>query len=213
MENHMEGNLDMKIRDLLPIMQEQIVDRSKYFGIQTQKSPTDFWVYQEILFEIKPDYIIEIGNFNGGSTLALAHIFDNLGHGKIIGIDINHDNVPQIVRNHPRIELITGDACDSFDSVRRMIPEGSKVIVIEDSSHTLENTLNVLRKYNELVNIGSYFIVEDSIINNGLPGVGDPGPYAAIEQFISEQKNFEIDREREPFVVTWNPKGYLKRIN
>jgi cephalosporin hydroxylase len=212
MEKFMEENLDMCLKDLLAIMQDQIVSRSRYFGISTQKSPLDFWKYQEIIYELEPDFIVEIGNFNGGSTLALAHIFDIIGHGQVIGIDINHQNVPQRVKDHKRIKLITGDACDNFDIVRKLIPEKSKVLVIEDSSHTYENTLNVLRKFNSLVDIGYYFIVEDSICHHGLEVGPKPGPYEAIEQFIEENSNFQIDREKESFLITWNPKGYLKRI-
>ena len=71
-----------------------------YFGIKTYKNPLDFWIYQEIIFKTKPDVIIEIGNKYGGSALALAHIQDNMDHGKIIGIDFEHVNVNKDVYNH-----------------------------------------------------------------------------------------------------------------
>ncbi|MBU2101890.1 MAG: hypothetical protein KKF80_00690 [Candidatus Omnitrophica bacterium] len=29
---------------------------------------------------------------------------------------------------------------------------------------------------------------------------------------MSENKEFVIDSSRERFLVTWNPKGYLKRV-
>jgi cephalosporin hydroxylase len=127
-------------------------------------------------------------------------------------VDINHDTVPDIVKNHPRIKLITGDACEKLNAVKDIIPEEAKVIVIEDSAHTIGNTLNVLRKYSPLVSFGSYFIVEDGIINHGLDTEMPAGPYEAIENFILENNNFEIDRTKESFLITWNPKGYLKKI-
>jgi cephalosporin hydroxylase len=209
---YMEDSLEMPLKDLLRIMQDVITSKTQYFGIPTQKIPTDLWVYQEIIYKIKPDVLIEIGNFAGGSTLALAHILDNLNHGRIIAIDIDQSKIPVIVKEHPRITLIAGDACGSFEKVRGLIASKEKVLIIEDSSHEYENTLNVLRKYNTLVNTGSYFIVEDGICHHGLDVGPNPGPYEAVEQFVKENDAFEIDRSKEMFFITWNPKGFLKRI-
>ena len=85
-------------------------------------------------------------------------------------------------------------------------------MIIEDSSHTYENTLNVLKTYNPLVTPKSYFIVEDSICHHGLDDGPNPGPYEAVETFMNESCNFEIDRTKESFFITWNPKGFLKKI-
>ena len=87
----------------------------------------------------------------------------------------------------------------------------TRVLVIEDSSHTYENTLNMLRLYSKFIKLGDYFIVEDSICHHGLSVGPNPGPYEAIETFIRECEGFEIDRDKESFLITWNPKGYLKR--
>lgn len=209
-KGYMEHNLNMPIKELLRLMQERSFV-STYFGVPAIKSPVDFWIYQEIIYQTRPDVIIEIGNSNGGSTLAMAHILDNLNHGKIIGVDINHKNIPGIVKNHPRIKLITGDVCQSFDKIKNLIKNKDRVLIIEDSSHTYINTLNVLRKYNVLIKPGDYFIVEDGICYHGLDVGPKPGPYEAIEQFVSENKNFEIDRKKEAFFITWNPKGFLRR--
>jgi cephalosporin hydroxylase len=207
----MEYNLTTPLRDLLPIMQERIVGNSTYFGIPTQKSPTDFWIYQEIIHQQRPDVIVEIGNLRGGSALALAHLCDNMGHGRVVAVDIDQRNVAEIVRQHPRITLIEGDAQARFETVRAGIKPGERVLVIEDSSHTYENTLGVLRLYSALVPPGGYLIVEDSICHHGLPLGPLPGPYEAIDTFVAEDPRFEIDRSKEGYVVTWNPKGYLRR--
>lgn len=209
---NMEDHLDLPLRRVLAIMQDRIRMQSSYFGIRTLKSPLDFWVYQEIIFETKPDSIIEIGNLCGGSTLALAHICDCLGKGKVIGLDATHSNVPDLVRKHPRITLIEGDACGSFASVKNLIGESDNVLVIEDSSHTFENTLNVLETYSPLVKPNGYFIVEDSICHHGLDVGPNPGPYEAINAFVEKHSQFEIDRSRESFLITWNPQGYLRRV-
>lgn len=213
MNNFIEGSLDMPLSSVLQKIQDRIMRDTSYFGIKTLQSPNDFWVYQEIIYKTKPNVLIEIGNYYGGSTLALAHIFDAMGHGRIIGLDKNQSNIPELVRKHSRIMLIEGDACESFDQVRSMISENERVLIIEDSAHTFENTLNILRLYSEFVKPGDYFIVEDSICQHGLPVGPSPGPYEAIEAFIEEGADFDIDREKESFFITWNPKGYLRRKN
>ena len=207
---HMEQNLDMPLQDVLDVMQQRVMSITSYFGVQTLKSPVDFWVYQEILFETKPDFIVEIGNFHGGSALALAHLCDALGNGKVIACDLSHQNVPQIVRSHPRIVLVEGDACASYDRIVNLLDTSANILVIEDSSHTYENTLQVMHTYAPLIKPGQYFIVEDSICHHGLPIGPNPGPYEAIETFLNQNSRFEADRDKESFLITWNPKGYLR---
>lgn len=211
MASYMEENLDMPLSKVLEVIQDRILYKTTYFGVQTLKSPIDYWVYQEIIFETKPDVIIEIGNNCGGSTLALAHLCDLLGSGRVIGLDISHGKVPERVRKHPRITFIEGDACQSFERVRKLILEEERVLVIEDSSHTYDNTLRVLKTYSVLIKPGDYFIVEDSICHHGLSVGPKPGPFEAIETFVNSNTDFEIDRSRESFLITWNPKGYLRR--
>ena len=208
---YMEDGLDMPMRDILQLMQERIVTKTTYFGVPTIKGPIDFWIYQEVIFELKPDVIIEIGNRFGGGTLALAHLCDLLGHGHVIGLDITHQHIYPGVRNHPRVTLIEGDACSSFVTVRELVPEDASVLVIEDSAHTYENTLNVLNTYSRLIKPGGYFIVEDGICHHGLEVGPHPGPYEAIDAFLDENPSFELDRSREAFLITWNPKGYIRR--
>lgn len=211
MPQYMEESLDIPLRDVLDIIQNRIVNNTSYWGVPALKSPIDTWIYQEIIFEMRPDVIVEIGNMFGGSTLALAHMLDILGHGKVIGLDISHEKVANSVRQHPRITLIEGDACENFQQAKSLISPEDRILIIEDSSHTYENTLNVLRTYSVLTRPGDYFIVEDSICHHGLTVGPDPGPYEAIEAFVNENSDFEIDRSKESFFITWNPKGYLKR--
>lgn len=211
MASYMEENLDMPLREVLSNIQDRMMSQSTYFGIKALKSPIDHWVYQEIIFETMPDVIIEIGNAYGGSILSLAHICDLLGKGRVIGLDICHAAIPEIVKKHSRVTLIEGDACKSFNCVRKLIAKEERVLVIEDSSHTYENTLNILNTYGTLIKSGDYLIVEDSICQHGVSDGSKPGPYEAIETFVNENTDFEIDRSRESFLITWNPKGYLRR--
>ena len=202
----------MNIGQLLPIMQERLMQKSKHHGIQTWKNPIDFWIYQEIIFDIKPDFIIEIGLHRGGSTLALAHMLDRNDNGEIIGIDLSLSLIDEQVRTHDRISLIEGNPLELFEKVNQFISPDSTVLIIEDSSHEYENTLAVLNMYGTLVSENSFFIVEDGICYHGLDVGPKPGPYEAVHDFIKNNKNFAIDRSKEDFLLTWNPCGFLKRI-
>lgn len=208
----MEDSLDLPLRQVLPLIQHRIMEQTTYFGVTALKNPLDFWVYQELIYRLKPDVILEIGNRFGGGTLALAHLCDNLGKGKIIALDITHEFIADVARKHPRVTWIEGDACGSYNQVAELINKNDQVLVIEDSSHTYENTLNVLRTYGPFVKPGGYFVVEDGICHHGLDLGPQPGPYEAIEAFVAENLAFEIDRSKESFLITWNPKGFLRRV-
>jgi cephalosporin hydroxylase len=209
---YLEDSLHLTLGQIIPLMQQRIMNESTYFGVKTWKSPIDFWIYQELMCELKPDVIVEIGNHSGGSTLALAHLCDSLGHGRVIGLDLSHATVADSARDHRRITLVEGDACANFERVVKLITPADHVLVIEDSSHTFENTLAVLERYSPLVKPGGYFIVEDGICHHGLNGGPSPGPYEAAEAFVRGSNSFVIDRSREAFLITWNPKGYLRRV-
>lgn len=210
-----EQNLDLPLKYILQLHQKVVCNNTSYFGIQTCKSPLDFWAYQEIIYHAKPDVIIEIGNFYGGSTLALAHILDNMGGlGRIIGIDIDQSKIDSRVRKHHRIHLMEVDAVLLESKVREKIGQGESIMVIEDSSHEYCNTLNVMNFYAPLVTNYQYLIVEDSFFGSHGIDVGPrPGSYEAIEKFMSlNSGEFAIDRRREAFLLTHNPKGFLVRV-
>lgn len=216
--SYMEENLDMQLGDVLNIMQNCIVKHTTYFGIHTTKSPMDMWVYKEIIFKQKPDIIIEIGTGQGGATLALAHTQDIINHGKIISIDIDLSRVSDITKNHSRISLIEGDACAIYQHVLDKITSYAnwscpteQIMIIEDSSHLYENTLNILRTYCGLVKKGDYFIIEDTNAKYGISGRHRQSSWEAVETFSKDNNDFEIDRTKESFFITWNPKGYLRR--
>lgn len=210
--DYLENVPDFSLAELLPLIQNRIMQKTSYFGVKTLKNPMDFWVYQEIIVEQQPDVIIEIGNNWGGSTLAIAHLLDNLGHGRVIGVDIDQSKIIDKIRRHPRIVLIEDDAVNAYEQIKDLVKTDKKVMVIEDSAHTYDNTIKVLRHYSKLINKGSYFIVEDSICHHGLDIGPSPGPFEAIESFIAENDDFIIDREKESFLITWNPKGFLLKI-
>lgn len=207
----LEESKTLPLGEVLKTMQERIVTKTSYFGVPTQKNPLDFWVYQEMLNELKPTVLVEIGNKFGGSALAFAHLFDLMGQGRIIAVDIDQSQIYPATRAHPRITFLEGDATVLASQVKEMISPEDEVLVVEDSSHTYENTLSVLEHYASLVKPGGYFVVEDSICYHGLDIGPQPGAYEAIEQFLETNLDFECDRSRESFLITWNPKGFLRR--
>lgn len=208
----LEKHLDSSLREILPKVHARIIDGSTtYFGIKTLKNPMDFWVYQEILTRRPPDVIVEIGNYRGGSTLALAHLCDLVGYGRVIGVDISHQYLDARVLEHPRISFVTGNAPSVAHIVSSMIEPHERVMIIEDSSHTYENTLAVLHSYSPLVKSGDYFIVEDGSCHHGLDVGPNPGPYEAIVEFLKNNNSFEIDLSCENFILTLNPIGFLRK--
>jgi cephalosporin hydroxylase len=183
---------------------------TKWMGVGTQKCPLDLWIYQEILREIRPGLIIETGTFSGGSALYLAHICDLLGTGRIVSIDLDpQSDLP----SHERITYLRGSSIDP--QIVDAVPKDPKpVMVILDSDHSAPHVLSELRLYSPFVSIGSYLIVEDTNIN-GHPALDDfgPGPMEALEEFLAENDNFVVDTAREKFMLTFNPSGYLRRID
>jgi cephalosporin hydroxylase len=182
-----------------------------WLGIPVLKNPTDLWIYQEILTELRPDLIIETGTMHGGSALYLASICDLLGHGKVISVDIE-DRSPYPL--HDRIEFRTASSIDPgwLAELNQRVEGLGTVLTILDSDHSRDHVLAELRAYGPLVTSGSYVIVEDTNIH-GHPVVPQhpPGPMEAVDVFLAESDEFTIDSSREKFLNTFNPRGYLQR--
>ena len=181
-------------------IEQRILTGTTWMGVPAQKNPMDAWVYQEIIHEQQPDWIVEVGNHAGGSLLYFAELCDLIDHGKVLGVDNNRDEFWRGVVPHPRMHTTTGDAVAAFPEVAETV--SGTVLVIEDSAHTYDHTLAVLRTYSQLVTVGSYLICED--------GVMAPVE-AALKKFTEEQDSLVPDASRE-WPVTWNPGGYLKRV-
>jgi cephalosporin hydroxylase len=115
---------------------------------------------------------------------------------------------------HSRITYVHGSstARDVLERVKEQVSAGSSVLVILDSDHSRDHVLEELRVYGPLVSKGSYLIVEDTNVN-GHPVRKDhgPGPMEAVEEFLRETADFEVDREKEKFFLTFNPGGFLLR--
>jgi len=182
-----------------------------WLGVRTDKCPLDLWIYQEMLHELRPDVIVETGTAFGGSALFLASMCDLLDHGRVITIDLQEfEGRPE----HPRVEYVAGSSTDP-EIVQRIETEvdgAGVVMVVLDSNHTRDHVLAELRAYAPLVTPGSYIVAEDTILNGHpvSPEFG-PGPMEAVEDFLRERGDFEVDERREKLYLTFNRRGFLRR--
>lgn len=184
-----------------------------WLGYGMLKWPTDMWSYQEIITETMPDVIVETGTHRGGSALFFATICDLIQHGEVISVDID-DSFRANQPVHPRITFLSGSSTDPaiVANIKRRIAGRKNVFVILDSDHRRDHVLDELRIYNELVPVGGHLVVEDTNVNGhpAYPEFG-PGPREAVDQFLAENRHFEVDRIQERFYWTHNPHGFLRR--
>jgi cephalosporin hydroxylase len=184
---------------------------TRWLGVRTLKCPLDLWVYQEILWETRPDLILETGTAHGGSALFLASILSQLGSGSICTIDVA--DIPDRPA-HPLIRYVTGSSTDPgvLSEVTELAGAAERVMVLLDSDHSAQHVARELAAYSGLVTPGCYLIVEDTNVNGRpvLPDFG-PGPGEALETFLATDDRFEVDRTREKLLMTFNPGGFLRR--
>ena len=206
---------DMTLREWLIYHQDKIVfNHVKWMGIPTQKHVLDAWIYQEILYETQPDVIIEIGSRYGGSTKYFANLMDLIEKGEVISIDMDR-SVYEL--EHNRVKTLTGNSSDpNILSEVEELCKNKAVMVIQDGDHRKKQVLEDLENYSKFVSLNSYFIIEDGIVDlyhhgDGL-GFEEKGPLAAIEYFLKQNPHFVIDSSCERYLLTYNPKGFLKRI-
>lgn len=182
-----------------------------WLGTKVYKSPLDLWIYQELIHELKPELIVECGTAAGGSALFFASMCDLVGRGQVLTIDVNaRPGRP----SHPRIQYLTGSSTaeSTLHAVTKASKDATSVLVVIDSDHACKHVLEEMRLYAEVVTTGSYLIVEDGIVNGNpvLPEFG-PGPSEAITQFLMERHDFTVDNSREKLLMTFNPRGYLRK--
>lgn len=196
-----------------------------WLGVPIIQTPEDMILIQELIFKIQPDVIIETGVAHGGSLIYYASLLELLGKGKTIGIDIEiREHNRKVIEAHPmfkRIELIENNSVskETIAKIRKMVPKDSKIIVCLDSNHTKDHVLKELQLYHGFVNLGSYIVVFDTITSK-LAELGicdklhlDNGPKEAIDEFLKEHNNFEIDKSYNKLYVSCSQNGYLRRIS
>jgi cephalosporin hydroxylase len=193
--------------------------------------PEDVLRIQEVIFNLKPDIIVETGVAHGGSLILYASLFEAMGTaGHVIGVDIEiRPHNRNAIESHPlfkRITLIEGSSVDEtiLSQVKSQIPDGAKVLVILDSDHSRRHVSAELKAYHELVSPGSYIIATDGVMSkvadvpHGTPGWITDNPTQAAKDFAASHPEFTVEQPAWNFneseltdnITHW-PGAWLKR--
>lgn len=188
--------------------------------------PQDIIAMQEIIWEVKPDLIIETGIAHGGSILYYASLLELIGKGEVLGIDIDiRSHNRQAIEAHPmfkRVKMIEGSSVstETLSQVKKIAEGKQTILVALDSNHTHEHVLAELQMYAPFVSLNSYIVVFDTIVEDlpesylpNRPWNKTDNPKTAVFEFLKENEQFVIDEQIDnKLLISVNPKGYLKRI-
>jgi cephalosporin hydroxylase len=201
-----------------------------WLGRPVIQLPEDMLRIQEVIYDIKPDVIVETGVAHGGSLIFYASLCTAIGKGRVIGIDIE-------IRPHNRtaieehrlstlISLVEGSSIDAdiVLSVKDQIGAAETVLVLLDSNHLKDHVLAELEAYSPLVSPGSYIVACDGIMQQvvGAPRTSEDwswnNPISAVQEFIATHPEFECVEPIWPFNeslikdrVTYWPKAFLRK--
>ena len=199
-----------------------------WMGRPVIQYPQDMAALQEIIWNVRPDCIIETGIAHGGSIIFSASMLELLGNdGIVIALDIDiRSHNRTLIEKHPmmkRITMIEGSSIDPAIGARvaALAAPRSSIMVVLDSDHTHDHVLKELRLYAPLVTAGSYCVVFDGVIEDMPDGFYSdrrwgPGnnPKTAVREFLKSNGNFIVDEDIEnKLVVTAAPSGYLRRVS
>jgi cephalosporin hydroxylase len=201
-----------------------------WMGVPIIQRPADVMALQEILWETKPDVVLEAGVARGGSVVFFASMLRICGVADptVIGIDVEiraHNR--QTIERHPmapHIRLIEGSsiAAETVSAARAHIPPGAKVMVVLDSNHSYDHVTAELEAYAPLVSPGMFLVVADTLLglfsreqaptyysNVLLPG---NEPLAAVNNFLKNAPNFAKDVLNGKLIMSSSPDGFLRRV-
>jgi len=178
----------------------------KWRGVTVIKQPTDLVLYQQAIWDRKPDFIIDVGTAFGGSALMFADYLDMVGKGTVISIDVRARSKPE----HPRIKYLTGSStsADILKAVKDIVGDGS-VMVVLDSDHSRVHVKWELHRYSKIVTSGQYLVIEDCYGRHGKL----TGPGEARDWFLrtSAGKGFVWEHPDEQFIVGFSRGGWLRK--
>ena len=175
----------------------------KWDGVQVTKYPNDLFTYQELIFENKPDILIECGTSHGGSALFFASLFDIIGSGQVISIDkYPKAKLPQ----HKRITYLTGGSTSTeiLAKVNELV-KWKTVMVSLDSNHERKHVKRELVHYGKIVTKGQYMVVEDC-------NLGEAGPKGAVDWYLARTNKFKQTHLEDRFLISLNGGGWLRRV-
>ncbi len=195
---------------------------SLFLGISIQQYPNDLMTYQRLLFDVKPDIVIETGTASGGLTLYLAMLLENINEaGRVLSVDIREKNGEGVLASasirqslKDRIQFFQGSSTDpKIVGQMAALAKGKKVVVILDSMHTRNHVVQELELYAPLVPPGGYIIVNDTYLTGTkwLPP-GDGGPEQAVREFLQAHPDFKVSAWQPGFLISCFPSGILERV-
>jgi cephalosporin hydroxylase len=144
---------------------------------------------------------------------------------KVVGVDINiRPQNRKALGEHPlrfKMELIEGSsiAPDIVKQVRSHADGEESILVSLDSNHTHEHVLAELNAYANLVSVGSYCIMFDTVVEDLPAGsfadrpwdVGN-NPKTAVHEWLKKHPEFEIDKKIDKkLLISVASDGYLRR--
>jgi len=192
--------------------------------------PEDMFRIQEVIYQVKPDVILETGVAHGGSLVFYASLCKAMHRGRVIGVDIEiRPHNRKAIEEHELFEyisLVEGSSVESqtVANVKSLVKPGEKVFVVLDSDHSKQHVLAELDAYSALVSVGSYIVAADGIMENlaGAPRSHEDwswnNPKAAAEEFVKNNHDFVIEEPVFPFNegnitqrVTYWPRAWLRR--
>jgi cephalosporin hydroxylase len=209
-----------KQNDLMKLFHQVPVWSHMWFeNVPIEKNPLDLWMMQQIIYETRPEFVVETGTFKGGSALYWAYTLNGMGLDKSRVFTVDIQDLTGTAATNPLwkkyVTFLKGSSTspEVVKEIGRSV-QGHKTLVTLDSLHTAEHVLAEMKAYAPMVSRGSYLVVEDTHMD-GVPTDPNfgPGPLSAVLQFLKEggSKEFERDFSREAFIMTFNPGGWLKR--
>lgn len=198
----------------------------RWLGRPIIQFPQDMVAIQELIWNVRPRYVLETGIAHGGSLIFHASILELMGAGEVIGIDIDiRSHNRDAIEAHPmsrRIKMIQGSSIDpaTVAQAAAVIGNAQPVMVILDSNHTHDHVLAELRAYSRFVQSGSYLIVLDTAVEDmpedmfpNRPWGKGNNPRTAVDAFLKENNRFEVDRDVESkLLISVGLGGYLKCV-
>jgi cephalosporin hydroxylase len=195
----------------------------RWLGVPIIQLSDDIVIAQELIWQLRPDVIIETGVAHGGSLILSASICELIGHGQVVGIDVDirpHNRAA--IEAHPmkkRITLIEGSsiAPEVFAQAQATCAGAAKVLVLLDSNHTAAHVTKELELYHQLVTPGSYIVAMDGAqrdvwdIPRGKKEWRHDHPLVAVGSFLQTHPEFTVDPHWTRLAITASPGGYLRR--
>jgi cephalosporin hydroxylase len=203
--------------------ENRLMYQHSWLGIPIIQLPGDIVAMQELIWRLRPDFIVECGFAHGGSAVLYASILELTGKGTVIGVDVEVRTYNRVaIESHPlahRIRIVEASSAEAETAARlaRMVAGAGTVLVVLDSNHSRAHVERELELYHRLVTPGSYLVVMDGAqahvwdTPRGKPEWREDNPLPAIAAFTAAHPEFVNDAHWTRAHVTSSPLGFLRR--